>query len=95
MNYVQLYVDAFKNILNIQGKADRTAYWSFVIISFVIALVLGKFIPVLSGIYGIVALVAYVTLCIRRGRDIGNPLWALLALIPVVGTIALGVLPIK
>ena len=95
MEFLQLYIDAFKNILNIQGKANRTAYWSFVIIALIVGSLLSALIPLLAGVYGIVALIAYITLCIRRGRDIGNPLWALLALFPPIGTIILGILPIK
>lgn len=95
MNFLTLYVDAFKRIIDFKGRSDRTAFWSFVIISFLVSLLLTTFLPVAAGIYGLVALVAGIMLCIRRGRDAGSPLWALLLLIPVLGPIILGILPRK
>lgn len=95
MNFLQLYIDAFKRIPDFSGKSDRTAYWSFVIISTIVSMILSAISVTVAGVYGIVALVAGIMLFIRRGRDIGNPLWALLVLIPVVGWIILGLLPRK
>ena len=95
MNYLQLYIDTFKNILDFKGRSDRTTYWSFAIISFIVSLILSAVSVTIAGIYNIVALVAGIMLCIRRGRDAGHPLWALLILIPVVGWIILGILPRK
>ena len=95
MNFLTLYVDAFKRILDFKGKSDRTAFWSFVIISFLITLLLAKVLPVASGIYGIAALVAGIMLGIRRARDAGNVLLALTMIIPPLGLIVLGLLPRK
>ncbi|MBQ4472522.1 MAG: DUF805 domain-containing protein [Alphaproteobacteria bacterium] len=95
MNYLQLYIDAFKQILDFKGRSDRTAFWSFAIISFIVSLILAAVFAPAAGIYNLVALVAGIMLSIRRGRDAGTPLWALLLLIPVVGPIILGILPRK
>ncbi len=95
MNYLQLYISAFKQIINFQGRSDRPTFWSFVIISLIVSFILSAISATVAGIYGLVALVAGIMLCIRRGRDAGNPLWALLVFIPVVGWIILGVLPRK
>ena len=95
MNFLQLYVDAFKRILDFKGKSDRTAFWSFVLISFIVTLILGLLPAIILKIYSIVAFVDGVMLCIRRGRDAGSPLWALIDLIPVIGAIILGLLPRK
>ena len=95
MNFLQLYIDAFKRILDFKGRSDRTAFWSFVIISFLIALLLAKILPVLSVIYGIVSLVAMIMLGIRRARDAGNVLLALTLIVLPLGIIVLGVLPRK
>jgi len=94
MNFINLYVDAFKKILDIKGKAGRMEFWAFVLISLLIVIVLKTFIPAVAGLYSIVALVALITLSIRRGRDFGSPLWALLLLVPF-GVIILGLLPRK
>ena len=95
MEYLQLYIDAFKRIIDFKGRSTRTAFWSFVIISAIVSLILSKFIIALAGIYALAALVAGIMLAIRRARDAGNALLALLILIPVLGPIILGILPTK
>ena len=95
MNFLTLFIDAFKRILDFKGRSDRTSFWSFVIISFLVSLLLAKFLPIAAGIYGLVSLVAGIMLCIRRGRDAGTPLLALTMIIPPLGLIVLGVLPRK
>ena len=95
MNFLTLYVDAFKRILDFKGKSDRTSFWAFTLISFVVAIILGMISSVILGIYNLVVLVAGIMLAIRRGRDAGNPLLALLIIIPILGWIVLGVLPRK
>ena len=95
MKFLQLYIDAFKQILDFKGKSDRTAFWSFVIISIIVSVVLLPLIPFIAGIYGIVATVAGIMLSIRRARDAGNVLLALTIIIPILGLIVLGLLPSK
>jgi len=95
MKYLQLYIDAFKQILNFKGKSDRTAFWSFVVITAIVTFVLLPIVPAIAWIYGVAELIAYVMLCIRRGHDIGNPLWAILGVFVPVGTIILGLIPRK
>lgn len=93
MQFLTLYIDAFKQILNFKGKSSRTAFLSFIIISAIVLMVLEKFLPAAAGIYGIVALVALIMLVIRRARDAGNVLLALAMIIPPLGVLLLGLLP--
>jgi len=95
MNYLQLYIGAFKEILNFKGRDTRTAFWSFVIISFIVNLILVKISAAVAGIYGLVALIAGIMLSIRRARDAGNVLLALTLIVVPVGVIVLGLLPSK
>ena len=95
MNFLKLYVDAFKRILDFNGRANRTTFWAFILISMVVSLILGMISVTIANIYAIVALVAGIALSIRRGRDAGTPWLALLLLIPLLGLIILGVLPRK
>ena len=95
MKYLQLYLDAFRKFFDFKGKENRTAFWSFVIISAVVSYVLMAVFPAVAGIYGLVALIPSIMLCIRRGRDAGSPWLALTALIPILALIVLGLLPSK
>ena len=95
MKYLQLYLDAFRKFFDFKGKENRTAFWSFVIISALVTFVLGAVFPAIVGIYGLVALIPSIMLCIRRGRDAGSPWLALTVLIPILALIVLGLLPSK
>ena len=95
MNFLQLYLNAFKQIVDFKGTSDRTSDWAFAIISFIVSLILSAIFAPAAGVYNLVALIAGIMLCIRRGRDAGNPLLALIILIPLIGAIILGVLPSK
>ncbi len=95
MKYLQLYLDAFRKFLDFKGKENRTAFWSFVIVSALVTFVLGAILPAIAGIYGLVALIPSIMLCIRRGRDAGSPWLALTVLIPILALIVLGLLPSK
>ena len=96
MNFLQLYIDAFKQFLDWKGKSTRTAFWAFILISILVSIVLSIFSASLTHLYSLVALIPSIMLCIRRARDTGyTPFLALIALIPLIGTIILGVLPSK
>ncbi len=89
MKFVQLYIDAFKKFFDFKGKETRTAFWSFVIISTLVSMLLTAFVPAVAGIYGLVALIPSIMLCIRRGPDAGNALLALTIIIPILGLLVL------
>ena len=97
MLMVNYYVDAFKKFFDFKGKADRPAYWWFVLGNFVVALILG-FVG-LQMIYNWIALIPSIAILVRRIRDTGLSPWhALWLLLPVIGwiiVIVLAVLPTK
>ncbi|MDX2079872.1 MAG: DUF805 domain-containing protein [Terrimicrobiaceae bacterium] len=93
MNY---YIDAWKNYVNVQGRARRKAYWMFVLFNFLITIVANIIDGVLgtggllSGIYLLAVLLPSIALAVRRLHDIGKSgWWLLIGLVPLVGAIVL------
>ncbi len=95
MNFLQLYIDAFKKFFAFKGKETRTAFWAFVVVSFLVSLLLTAVFPSIAGIYALVALIPSIMLSIRRARDAGCAWLALTIIIPIVGLLVLGLLPSK
>ena len=95
MKYLQLYMDAFRKFFDFKGKENRTAFWSFVVISALVTMLLTAVFPAIAGLYGLVALIPSIMLCIRRARDAGCVWLALTILIPIVTLIVLCLLPSK
>lgn len=96
------YSLCMSNILNVSGRTKR---WDFFIALIVIAVVtailgflsqvaiIGKVCGIIAWIYGIISLVAIITMTLRRLKDAGfSRLLALLYFIPGIGEIAVFVL---
>jgi len=91
MNPFQYYVDAFQNYANFRGRADRSTFWYYHLINFIIVFVLG-FLSAgsLSMIYGLIVIIPGLSLGARRLHDIGKSgWWQLLYLIPIIGFLIL------
>ena len=97
------FIDVIKNhYCDFSGKATRTQFWMFVLINFVVSLVLGfvcgmlfkeQTASIISGIYSLALLLPSFGIAARRLRDGGFSPWLLLlALIPVIGWLALLIL---
>jgi len=73
----------FKNYVNFSGRASRSEFWWWTLLSFVLGL-----IPIVGFIYGLAALIPSIALCVRRLHDTGRcGWWLLLALVPLVGLV--------
>ncbi len=95
------YLGVLKNYTGFSGRAHRTEFWMFALISLVIGFVLGMIDLALgligpqgngliSSIYGLAVLLPSVAVGIRRLHDTDRSgLWYLLVFIPILGTIAL------
>jgi uncharacterized membrane protein YhaH (DUF805 family) len=92
------YLAVLKNYAGFSGRARRTEYWMFALISFIIVAVLvilavitrSFFFWVLYGLYALGVLVPGIAVAWRRMQDTGrNGLYILLGLIPFVGGIIL------
>lgn len=95
------YIQAIKNYCNFSGRARRTEYWMFALISAVIVFVLGIIdgiigIKLLTSLYSLFILIPELSLSFRRLHDIDKSAWWLLiAFVPVVGAIILLVFSLK
>jgi uncharacterized membrane protein YhaH (DUF805 family) len=92
------YLAVLKNYAGFSGRARRTEYWMFALISFIIVAVLAIlavitrsfFFWALYGLYALAVLVPGIAVAWRRMQDTGrNGLYILLGLIPFVGGIIL------
>lgn len=89
-----------ENYANFEGRARRSEYWYFTLVSVLISIVLriidsvvGSEIGIVGLIYSLAVLVPSIAVGVRRLHDIGKSGWYLLvALIPIAGAIWLLVL---
>ena len=95
------YIQAIKNYCNFSGRARRTEYWMFELISAVIVVVLGIIdviigIKLLTSLYSLFILIPELSLSFRRLHDIDKSAWWLLIVfVPVIGSIVLLVFSLK
>lgn len=90
------YTDVLRKYTVFSGRAGRSEYWMFYLINLVIGFVIG-FVETLFGspgilgaLYGLAVLLPSLAVATRRLHDTGRSgLWLLLALVPVIGIIAL------
>ncbi|MBE4909647.1 DUF805 domain-containing protein [Bacillus luteolus] len=90
------FLKAIKNYAVFRGRARRTEYWMFVLVSAIFAFVIAfiePFLgiePILSGIYSLFLLLPSLSVTVRRLHDTGRSgWWILISLIPLIGAIVL------
>jgi len=96
------YLEALRKYAVFEGRARRMEYWMFVLFNCLIVVVLsvvdtvvglfslGNSIGALTGLYWLVVLVPSIAVTVRRLHDTDRSgWWALLALLPLLGTIVL------
>jgi uncharacterized membrane protein YhaH (DUF805 family) len=91
------YLEVLKKYTLFTGRARRSEYWYFVLVSVGIAVVLGVVDSVLRSligigplgmIYGLAVLVPSIAVAIRRLHDTDRSgWWVLLGLVPLVGLV--------
>lgn len=88
--YLNTYVEVLKNFGDFKGRTGRARFWTFMLVSILVSVVLGLISDILSGIYSLVVLVPALAVSVRRLHDIGksglNLLWLFL---PFIGWIYL------
>ena len=86
------------NYANFTGRARRQEYWMFAFINLIIILILNTIdrvvfsadMAILSSVYLLAILIPGIAVAVRRLHDTDRSgWWALLGLIPIVGTIIL------
>ena len=90
------YLQTLKKYADFSGRARRTEYWLFVLLSMVIAMLLAvvDFFLGSPGIIGMLfalaVLIPGIAVAVRRLHDTDRSgWWLLIAFIPIIGTIAL------
>ena len=99
---MEWYLKVLKDYAVFSGRARRKELWMFVLISIIVAFVLGIVdgvsglynedlgIGLLGGLYSLAVIVPSLAVGARRLHDTGRSAWWLLiALIPVIGAIVL------
>ena len=87
----QHYLNAFRNYANFSGRATRSAFWHYELVSFVVAVILSAISAGFLGIiYGLGVMVPSWAIGARRLHDTGRSgWWQLISLIPLIGIIVL------
>ena len=89
-DFIDQYVKVLKSYTLFTGRARRSEFWKFVLVSFIISIVLGTISDALETLYALAILVPSLAVGARRLHDIGKSgWWQLLVLIPIVGWIVL------
>lgn len=92
--YIAQYTGVLKKYAEFNGRAGRTEFWTFALISLGIAIVLA-IVDSIIGLNGILPFVYYLAVLVpslavgvRRLHDVGKPwVFILLGLIPCVGLV--------
>jgi len=88
---LQHYINAFKNYANFKGRATRSAFWYFQLVSFIVSVILTIISAgILSLIYSLAVFIPALALGARRLHDTNRSgWWQLIAIIPLIGIIVL------
>jgi uncharacterized membrane protein YhaH (DUF805 family) len=78
------YLDVMRNYAVFRGRSPRKAYWMFVLINLVVAILVGFVGKVLgmgtapSALYSLIVLIPGIAVAVRRLHDTGRSGWWLL-----------------
>lgn len=89
MKILKAFLEAFPNALDFEGRTRRFDFWSFVLVSNLLAFALFLLAGEAAGwIYALASLVPWLALSARRLHDIDRSgWWLLLGIVPIVGLI--------
>ena len=90
------YVEVLKKYAVFSGRASRTEFWMFALISFIVCIVLSILdailgtVGLLYSLYALAVLLPSLAVSVRRLHDISKSgWWVLISLVPVIGSIVL------
>jgi uncharacterized membrane protein YhaH (DUF805 family) len=95
------YLGVLKKYAVFGGRARRKEYWFFVLFNVIISIAIGIVggltgAGLLGGVYTLAMLVPSIAVGVRRLHDSGRPgWWLLVAVVPLLGLIALFVLMVQ
>lgn len=98
--YFENYVNVLKRYVDFNGRASRSEFWMFALVNLLVSIVItivDKFVGLKIGIfsalnllYTIGVLLPSIAVAVRRLHDTSKSgWWYFIALIPIIGTIAL------
>ena len=77
------YVHVFKNFTNFNGRASRSEFWSFVLISIIIGTII-SFVDIVcntrffSNLYSLIIFIPAIAVTVRRMHDVNKSGWFML-----------------
>ena len=98
---MQWYLKVLREYATFSGRARRTEFWMFTLVSTIISIVLGLLdglvglsssngVGVLGGLYSLAVLIPSLAVGVRRLHDTGRSgWWWFIGLVPLVGIIVL------
>jgi len=95
MDFIKSSIDQYVNVLKhytlFEGRARRSEFWKFTLVSFVIGMILKTFLGEgFANLYWLAVLIPSLGIGARRLHDIGKSgWWQLMVLIPLLGAILL------
>ena len=102
MTFGQAISSGFQNYVNFQGRAQRSAYWWWVLFAFIVGFVLGfirgllgltsgpgMMIMMVTVVFQLAILLPSIGLAVRRLHDTGRSGWWVLISITIIGIIPL------
>lgn len=100
--FTKEYVEMFKRWSDFEGRSNVREYWMPVVINIIVGAILtalGRMLSIFNFIdyvYGIVIIIPFLALFVRRMHDIGKSGWNILWIfLPVIGWIYLILLLIR
>jgi uncharacterized membrane protein YhaH (DUF805 family) len=98
--YFENYMNVLKRYVDFNGRASRSEFWMFVLVNLLVSIaitIVDKFVGLKIGIfsalnllYTIGVLLPSIAVAVRRLHDTSKSgWWYFIALIPIIGTIAL------
>jgi uncharacterized membrane protein YhaH (DUF805 family) len=99
MNFSEAIKSAFSNYFNFADRSSRSAFWYWVLFTFLVgvgltlvdAMIFGldSYTP-LSGLFGLATFIPGIAVAVRRLHDMGRTgWWMLLLFLPLIGIIVL------
>lgn len=87
---IDQYVRVLKNYTLFEGRATRSEFWKFALVSFIVSWILSLLIEQVGALYGLAVLIPSLAVGARRLHDTGKSgWWQLVVLIPFLGAIVL------
>ncbi|MEC0090378.1 DUF805 domain-containing protein [Paenibacillus macquariensis] len=91
---MEWYLKVLKNYVGFEGRARRTEYWMFALVSFIVSIVLltlqliTNLTPLFTTLYSLFILLPTLAVTVRRLHDTGRSgWWYFISFIPLVGGI--------